>query len=74
VIEIAGNVPVLVRGGGRAADEEILKRTEELMKQGAAGSFMEEILIQHPKPAAMNEGANEHCSTKMQKHPMLSEC
>ena len=27
VIEAAGGVPVLVRGGGRASDEEILART-----------------------------------------------
>lgn len=53
VIEIAGNVPVLVRGGGRTADEEILKRTEELIKQGASGIVYGRNIIQHPKPAAM---------------------
>src|SRR5579859_404688 len=37
VIEIAGGVPVLVRGGGRAPDEEILSRTAALMQQGAVG-------------------------------------
>src|SRR5581483_1295698 len=37
VIEIAGGVPVLVRGGGRAPDEEILARTAALMQQGASG-------------------------------------
>ena len=55
VIEISGNIPVLVRGGGRAADEEILKRTEELMKQGAAGIVYGRNIIQHPKPAAMTK-------------------
>src|SRR3984957_6331447 len=29
VVEISGHIPVLVRGGGRAPDEEVLKRTEE---------------------------------------------
>ncbi|BFH63447.1 hypothetical protein PAJ34TS1_40390 [Paenibacillus azoreducens] len=37
VIEVASGVPVLVRGGGRASDEEIVHHTAELMKQGAAG-------------------------------------
>ena len=27
VIQIAGRIPVLVRGGGRVSDEEILQRT-----------------------------------------------
>jgi DhnA family fructose-bisphosphate aldolase class Ia len=53
VITVAGNIPVLVRGGGRAADEEILKRTEDLIKQGAAGIVYGRNIIQHPKPAAM---------------------
>ena len=38
VVEIAGGVPVLVRGGGRASDEEILRRTYEVMRQGARAS------------------------------------
>jgi fructose-bisphosphate aldolase, class I len=37
VIEVAGGVPVLVRGGGRASDEEVLRRTEAVMQAGAAG-------------------------------------
>ncbi|MEM6987618.1 MAG: aldolase, partial [Pseudomonadota bacterium] len=37
VIEIAQGVPVLVRGGGKVSDEEILTRTAELMTQGAKG-------------------------------------
>ena len=28
VVEVAGAVPVLVRGGGRASDEEVMRRTE----------------------------------------------
>jgi len=53
VIEAASNVPVLVRGGGRASDEEILQRTAELMKQGAAGIVYGRNVIQHPNPAGM---------------------
>ena len=37
VTEIAGSVPVLVRGGGKVSDEEILTRTKALMEQGAKG-------------------------------------
>jgi fructose-bisphosphate aldolase, class I len=53
VIEIAGRTPVLVRGGGKASDEQILARTEELMKQGAAGIVYGRNVIQHERPAAI---------------------
>lgn len=53
VIEVASGIPVLVRGGGRASDEEIVVRTENLMKQGASGIVYGRNVIQHPNPAAM---------------------
>jgi fructose-bisphosphate aldolase, class I len=53
VIEIAGRIPVLVRGGGKAADMEILQRTEVLMQQGAAGIVYGRNVIQHRNPAGM---------------------
>jgi len=53
VVEIAGRIPVLVRGGGKASDEEILTRTEALIKQGAAGIVYGRNIIQHAKPAGM---------------------
>ncbi len=53
VVEIAGRIPVLVRGGGKAPDAEILARTEELMKQGAAGIVYGRNIIQHHDPAGM---------------------
>jgi fructose-bisphosphate aldolase, class I len=55
VVEIAGNIPVLVRGGGRASDEEILARTEELMKQGVRGIVYGRNIIQHDKPAKITQ-------------------
>lgn len=55
VVEIAGNIPVLVRGGGRAPDEEIFKRTEELIKQGVAGIVYGRNVIQHQNPAGMTK-------------------
>ena len=53
VIEIAGRIPVLVRGGGKAPDAEILARTEKLMQQGAAGIVYGRNIIQHHDPAGM---------------------
>lgn len=53
VIEVAGEVPVLVRGGGRVSDAEILQRTEALMRQGARGVVYGRNIIQHPNPAGM---------------------
>jgi DhnA family fructose-bisphosphate aldolase class Ia len=53
VIEVAGEIPVLVRGGGRASDDEILDRTVRLMQQGAKGIVYGRNVIQHPNPAGM---------------------
>lgn len=53
VIEIASGVPVLVRGGGRVSDAEILRRTHQLMEQGAKGIVYGRNVIQHPNPAGM---------------------
>jgi fructose-bisphosphate aldolase, class I len=55
VIEIAGDVPVLVRGGGRVSDKEILERTFELMQQGAMGIVYGRNVIQHAKPTLMTK-------------------
>jgi fructose-bisphosphate aldolase, class I len=68
VIEISGDVPVLVRGGGKAPDEEIIDRTVELMKQGAKGIVYGRNVIQHARPTAMtralmsivHDGADAH--------------
>jgi class I fructose-bisphosphate aldolase len=53
VVKIAGRVPVLVRGGGKASDQEILTRTEALMKQGVAGIVYGRNIIQHANPPGM---------------------
>ncbi len=53
VIQIAGDVPVLVRGGGRATEREILARTRALMDQGASGIVYGRNIIQHPNPAGI---------------------
>ena len=53
VIEIAQGLPVLVRGGGRVSDAEILTRTAELMAQGARGIVYGRNVVQHPNPGGM---------------------
>jgi DhnA family fructose-bisphosphate aldolase class Ia len=53
VICTAGHIPVLVRGGGRVSDEEILRRTAALMEVGAAGIVYGRNVVQHPRPAGI---------------------
>lgn len=55
VIEVAGNTPVLVRGGGKVSDREILERTHALLAQGASGIVYGRNIIQHAKPAAITK-------------------
>jgi fructose-bisphosphate aldolase, class I len=50
VVETAAGIPVLVRGGGRVSDKEILERTQGLLQQGAAGIVYGRNVIQHPNP------------------------
>lgn len=50
VVEVAGGIPVLVRGGGRVSDREILERTQGLLQQGAHGIVYGRNIIQHPNP------------------------
>ncbi len=53
VIEIAGITPVLVRGGSKSSDEEIIYRTKQLIQQGAAGIVYGRNIIQHSRPDVM---------------------
>ncbi|MBX3255340.1 MAG: aldolase [Chitinophagaceae bacterium] len=53
VIEMAGNIPVLVRGGGKAPDKEILERTYEVIRQGASGIVYGRNVVQHRNPAGI---------------------
>jgi class I fructose-bisphosphate aldolase len=68
VVQTAG-VPVLVRGGGRVSDEEILARTQEVMHQGAAGIVYGRNIIQHPSPEAITRAlmAVVHEDTTLEK-------
>lgn len=53
VVEVAAPVPVLVRGGGRVSDEEVLRRTHTVLQQGAHGIVYGRNIIQHENPPAM---------------------
>jgi len=53
VIEAAGDVPVLVRGGGRLADRMLLERTVGVLAQGARGIVYGRNVVQHENPAGI---------------------
>ncbi len=53
VVEIAGDVPVLIRGGGRVEDRELLARTAGVLEAGARGIVYGRNIIQHADPAGM---------------------
>lgn len=53
VVEIAGGVPLLVRGGGRVSDAALLSRTGALLTQGVQGIVYGRNIIQHPDPAGI---------------------
>lgn len=53
VVQTAGGVPVLVRGGGKTTDEELLSRTEVVLQQGARGIVYGRNIVQHRDPAGI---------------------
>jgi class I fructose-bisphosphate aldolase len=53
VVELAAPVPVLVRGGGKVSDQEVLRRTHAVLEQGAKGIVYGRNIIQHRDPPAM---------------------
>lgn len=53
VIQTASGIPVLVRGGGKVDDDELLRRTKAVLDQGAAGIVYGRNIIQHDNPAGM---------------------
>jgi len=55
VVEIAGRIPVLVRGGGKVPDVEILTRTKAIIEQGVAGIVYGRNIIQHENPKAITK-------------------
>jgi DhnA family fructose-bisphosphate aldolase class Ia len=53
VVETTGGIPVLVRGGGRVSDREILERTAGLLEQGVSGIVYGRNVIQHENPVGI---------------------
>ncbi|UFU06804.1 class I fructose-bisphosphate aldolase [Ruania halotolerans] len=53
VIEVAGEVPVLVRGGGRVDDRTLLERTHAVLRAGARGIVYGRNIIQHRTPSGI---------------------
>lgn len=73
VIEVAGDIPVLVRGGGRVDDRTLLERTAAVLDAGARGIVYGRNIIQHPDPAGitaallavLHEGASVDAALSM---------
>ena len=53
MIEVAGDVPVLVRGGGRVDDRTLLERTAAVLAQGARGIVYGRNVVQHENPSGI---------------------
>lgn len=53
VIEAAGDIPVLVRGGGRVDDRTLLTRTRAVIDAGARGIVYGRNVVQHPDPVGI---------------------
>lgn len=53
VVQVADDVPVLVRGGGRVPDKELLERTRIVLREGARGIVYGRNIIQHHDPAGI---------------------
>ncbi len=53
VIQTASGIPVLVRGGGKVDDDELLRRTQVVLEQGAAGIVYGRNIIQNDNPAGL---------------------
>ena len=53
VVETAGGIPLLVRGGGKVDDRTILERTAGLLAQGVNGIVYGRNVIQHENPGGI---------------------
>jgi len=53
MVELAGGIPLLPRGGGKVDEREILVRTGHLLAGGASGVVYGRNVFQHPRPVSM---------------------
>jgi class I fructose-bisphosphate aldolase len=58
ILQSASGKPVLVRGGSRISDKELLIRTHKLMEKGAAGIVYGRNIYQHAHPERMLRACN----------------
>ena len=58
IIEVAGDVPVLVRGGGRVDDRTLLERTGAVLAQGARGIVYGRNVDPAREPVGHHPGAD----------------
>lgn len=72
VIEVAAPVPVLVRGGGRVSDEELLRRTAAVIGQGARGIVYGRNIVQHPNPRAITRALMDLTHDRVTVHEALA--
>ncbi len=52
-VEAANGIPVVLAGGSRLTDDELLKRMEEAMAAGAIGCSVGRNIFMHPRPEAI---------------------
>lgn len=55
VLAVAGDRPLLVRGGGKASEQEIFERTVDVMRAGASGIVYGRNIIQHANPRGITQ-------------------
>jgi class I fructose-bisphosphate aldolase len=53
VLAVAHPRPLLVRGGSKMPEEDLLERTRQVIELGVAGIVFGRNVIQHPDPAAI---------------------
>ena len=53
LVEAAGGIPVLARGGGRMNELAVFARTREFIRQGASGIVYGRNIVQHPRARQM---------------------
>ena len=72
VVQAAGGLPLLVRGGGKVSDADLLARTETVLAAGARGIVYGRNIFQHVDPAGitralraiLHEGATPDAALK----------
>lgn len=73
IVDLCGGRPLLVRGGGKAPEDEILRRTHAVMAAGASGIVYGRNVIQHRDPAGItrafmaivHEGATPEAAARL---------